>query len=133
MNTIERKRIVSLLDRRNDMVRLFNVLANAKRLHIISLILNREMGVGEIAEAVRVSQSAISQHLGKLRAAGIVNFRREAQHIYYSISAENARRVGPVLAAFGNADVGCRSRGVVIEDYHPADNDRNQFELGTER
>ena len=51
------------------------------------------MSVGQLAEAVGLSQSALSQHLAKLRDDGVVATRREAQTIYYRIADKNAARV----------------------------------------
>jgi DNA-binding transcriptional ArsR family regulator len=45
-----------------------------------------EMKVGEIVECVNLSQSALSQHLTKLREEGLVEFRRESQTLYYRIA-----------------------------------------------
>ncbi|MGV8939884.1 MAG: ArsR/SmtB family transcription factor [Allorhizobium sp.] len=59
-------------------------LANAKRLMILELLIQQELPVGQLAKMVDLSQSALSQHLGKLRAAGLVTTRRDAQTVYYS-------------------------------------------------
>ena len=45
-----------------------------------------EMAVGELAERVGLSQSALSQHLARLRAEGMVTTRKEAQSVYYRIA-----------------------------------------------
>lgn len=49
---------------------------------------NREMSVNAIAGSVRMSQSALSQHLAKLRLAGMVNARRDGKEIYYFLSRD---------------------------------------------
>ena len=46
----------------------------------------REATVGSIAEAVGLSQSALSQHLAKMRAEGIVDYYRDAQTLWYRIA-----------------------------------------------
>ena len=67
-----------------------SVLANEKRLIILcELLAAREMAVGELVEAVGISQSALSQHLAKLRADGLVETRRESQTIYYRLSRDS--------------------------------------------
>ena len=48
------------------------------------------MAVGEIAKQVNLSQSALSQHLGILRSDGLVNTRRQAQSIFYSLASDKA-------------------------------------------
>ena len=61
---------------------LLDVMSNEKRLIILSLIINNEISVGLLAAEVGLSQSALSQHLQKLRLAKLVHCRREAQTIY---------------------------------------------------
>ena len=63
---------------------LLKALANEKRLMIVC-ILSRAKNVGELEQKVGLSQSALSQHLARLRRDGIVDTRREAQTIYYSL------------------------------------------------
>lgn len=70
---------------------LLALLGNDKRLVIISHILDNEMSVGEIAEKVSLSQSALSQHLAKLRSLDLVETRRERQMIFYSCRSEAVR------------------------------------------
>ena len=52
-----------------------------------SLAGGRELPVGQLNERIALSQSALSQHLSRLRAKGIVSTRREAQTIYYRLGA----------------------------------------------
>jgi len=65
--------------------RLLKSLSNEKRLLIICTLYKGEKSVGELEEIVGLSQSALSQHLAKLRRDKIVATRRDAQTIYYSI------------------------------------------------
>ncbi|HEY5717384.1 MAG TPA: metalloregulator ArsR/SmtB family transcription factor [Motiliproteus sp.] len=60
-------------------------LGNRQRLVILCLLGDGERSVGEINACVDLSQSALSQHLAQLRAAGVVATRREAQTIYYRL------------------------------------------------
>lgn len=64
---------------------LLKSLANEKRLLIVCLLSQGEMNVGDLEKLVGLSQSALSQHLARLRRDGIVDTRREAQTIYYTI------------------------------------------------
>ncbi len=64
---------------------LLKALANEKRLLIVCILSKGEKNVGELEEFIGLSQSALSQHLARLRRDGIVDTRREAQTIYYSI------------------------------------------------
>ncbi len=70
-----------------------NNLANAQRLRVLSILLDGEISVGPLAETIGLSQSALSQHLAKLRASKIVTTRREAQVIFYSIKSEKVAAV----------------------------------------
>ncbi|MFB2550592.1 ArsR/SmtB family transcription factor [Ensifer soli] len=65
-----------------------SAMANPKRLLILNELVNREMAVGTLANEVGLSQSALSQHLSKLRAQNLVKTRRDAQTIYYSSSSD---------------------------------------------
>lgn len=64
---------------------LLKALANEKRLMIVCILAQGEKNVGELEQFVGLSQSALSQHLARLRRDGIVETRREAQTIYYSL------------------------------------------------
>nr|WP_316655317.1 metalloregulator ArsR/SmtB family transcription factor [uncultured Gellertiella sp.] len=63
---------------------LLSAMANPKRLMILCALVKDEVPVGVLANQVGLSQSALSQHLSKLRAQHLVNTRRDAQTIYYS-------------------------------------------------
>lgn len=64
---------------------LLKALSNEKRLVIICALYKGEKSVGELENIVGLSQSALSQHLARLRRDGLVDTRREAQTIYYSM------------------------------------------------
>ncbi len=72
---------------------LLSAMANPKRLMILCCLVKGEVAVGALATKVGLSQSALSQHLSKLRAQKLVNTRRDAQTIYYSSSAESVMKV----------------------------------------
>lgn len=63
---------------------ILSAMANPKRLMILCALVKDEVPVGVLANQVGLSQSALSQHLSKLRAQHLVNTRRDAQTIYYS-------------------------------------------------
>ncbi|RTL50646.1 MAG: ArsR family transcriptional regulator [Bradyrhizobiaceae bacterium] len=78
--------------------RLLNVLANENRLLIVChLMMKNEMKVGELVDALSLSQSALSQHLTKLRDEGLVEFRRESQTLYYRIADSRVTKLVKVL------------------------------------
>jgi DNA-binding transcriptional ArsR family regulator len=64
--------------------RVLSAMGNPRRLAILGLLADEEVSVRELANQVGISQSALSQHLAKLRAAGLVSTRREGQMIFYS-------------------------------------------------
>lgn len=72
---------------------LLKSLSNEKRLQIICSIYDGEKNVGELEKIVGLSQSALSQHLGRLRRDGIVKTRRDAQTIYYSLKSKGAGHI----------------------------------------
>jgi DNA-binding transcriptional ArsR family regulator len=75
---------------------LLKALANAQRLRILCILVEGERSVGELNEQLELSQSALSQHLARLREEGLVNTRREAQTIHYSLAEGPA---GHLIAA----------------------------------
>ena len=72
-------------------------LANDRRLLIMCELHGRERSVGAIAETLGLSQSALSQHLAKLRQGGLVATRRESQTIHYRIADPAVAAVIKVL------------------------------------
>ncbi len=77
---------------------LLKLLANENRLLILCrLAMAGEMSVTSLVEAGDLSQSALSQHLGKMRDDGLVATRRDAQTIYYRIADKNAARLLALL------------------------------------
>ncbi|HVC02166.1 MAG TPA: metalloregulator ArsR/SmtB family transcription factor [Steroidobacteraceae bacterium] len=72
--------------------RLLKALGNDQRLQVLCALLGGPRSVGGINASVPLSQSALSQHLGVLRAAGVVTTERQAQTVYYALVP------GPALA-----------------------------------
>ncbi len=61
-------------------------LANPRRLQILCMLIESgEANVGALVHHVGISQSALSQHLAKMRDEGIIGFRRESQTLWYRI------------------------------------------------
>lgn len=65
---------------------LLRALANPHRLLLLCTLAEGERSVGELNELVPLSQSALSQHLALLREDGLVQTRRDAQTIYYTLA-----------------------------------------------
>ena len=79
---------------------LLDAMANANRLHVLTIISKGEVSVGSLSEMIGLSESALSQHLSKLRAGGLVKTRRDAQTIYYSCSSDAVLRILATLSSF---------------------------------
>ena len=67
---------------------LFKILSVDKRIEIIELLKKEPMSVNAIAEVLGITQSAISQHLRVLKAAGLVTDKRQGYWIYYSLNRD---------------------------------------------
>lgn len=89
--------------RASEVSALLKSLSNEKRLLIICALFRGEKSVGELEEIVDISQSALSQHLARLRRDDMVATRREAQTIYYSIKDDEI--AGRVLDCLGDVCV----------------------------
>lgn len=72
---------------------LLRLLGNDKRLLVLCHLVHGEMGVGALADAVGLSQSALSQHLALLRDSGLVATRRQAQAVFYRLADPRAAEV----------------------------------------
>jgi len=77
---------------------LLRALSNEKRLMILCQLGDREMSVGQILPLVGLSQSALSQHLAKLRDEALVATRRDGTTIFYRIAEPAVLKVIAVLA-----------------------------------
>lgn len=77
--------------------KLLKALSNEHRLLILCQLVEGEKSVGELEGVERLSQSALSQHLARLRREGIVSTRRDAQMIYYSLANDTVIEIIEVL------------------------------------
>lgn len=77
------------------LTRVLKAMSNLRRMQILSELADgRERSVSEIEKLMpELSQSALSQHLARLRAAGMVKTRRESQTIYYTIDDDDVLRI----------------------------------------
>lgn len=70
-----------------EVAQVLRALANERRLMILCKLVEwGEATVGSLAETVGLSQSALSQHLARMREEGIVAFRRDAQTLWYRVA-----------------------------------------------
>lgn len=81
----------NLLHRVDEISEFLSILGNGKRLAIMLHLMDGELSVSAIARRVNLSQSALSQHLARLRAMNLVTTRRDRQTIYYSCSNAGVR------------------------------------------
>ena len=72
---------------------LLSAMGNPSRLAVLRLLASEELPVGILAKKVGLSQSALSQHLAKLRKKKLVSSRRDAQTIYYSCKSKGVQAI----------------------------------------
>jgi DNA-binding transcriptional ArsR family regulator len=72
---------------------LLNALSNERRLMILCQLAEGEKSVGQLQPLLGLSQSALSQHLARLRKDGLVHTRRDSQTIYYTLASKEAHRL----------------------------------------
>lgn len=78
---------------------LLKAMSNEHRLLILCQLVGGEKSVGELVRLIGLSQSALSQHLARLRRDGVVRTRREAQTIFYTLASQEALSILERLAA----------------------------------
>lgn len=88
---------------------LMKTLGHRDRLMILCHLAGGEKSVGQIATLLEIPQSPLSQHLSRMRKEGLVETRREAQTIYYSLKSGEAARIVEVLY-----ELFCESKGCSV-------------------
>ncbi len=94
------------------------MIASPKRLMIVELLAKKEMSVGEIADALEVPHSNISQHLRVMRSRHIVASRQEGQTVYYRLTHSRLPKVCAEIRSMllDGMDVrGKKARGLIKE------------------
>jgi len=94
-----------LIENIDDASALLKAIANEKRIVILCHLMEGEKSVSELETMLDLSQSALSQHLARLRAVKVVKTRRAAQTIYYSLNGEGAQTILEALHALFNEPV----------------------------
>jgi len=82
-----------MADRADEVADLLRTLANRNRLMIVCTLVGGEYAVGQLEDELGIHQPTLSQQLTVLRAAGIVETRREAKQIFYRLTDEKAARL----------------------------------------
>lgn len=80
-----------------DAAALMRALSHEARLRVLCDLVGGERTAGDLVQRSGLSQSALSQHLSRLREEGLLATRREAQSIYYRIADPRAARVLAIL------------------------------------
>lgn len=91
--------LAGVMEHIDEAAALLKALASDQRLLVMCCLLEGPLSVGEINARVPLSQSALSQHLGVLREAGVVTTRRESQTIYYALANGPATEIMTTLHA----------------------------------
>jgi len=89
--------------------RMFKALGDETRLRIVALLSHGELCVCHLEEALGLSQPNVSRHLGILRAAGLVEDRREGNWVYYQLLEQEdpdcERHLRGLMESFARRDV----------------------------
>lgn len=90
--------LAALQEKAAEAARLLRLLGNENRLLLLChLVAEGEMTVGALAEAIGLSQPALSQHLARMREDGLVETRKAAQAVFYRLADPKAARLLDVL------------------------------------
>ncbi|MCY9847945.1 ArsR/SmtB family transcription factor [Pectobacterium jejuense] len=77
---------------------MLRAIGNENRLLVLCLLIEHgEMSVGTLLEHIPLSQSALSQHLAKMREEGLISYRRESQTLYYRIENQDVEKIVAAL------------------------------------
>lgn len=104
-----------LQDKARNASALLKAMSNEYRLLILCNLLGGERSVGSLEQVVGLSQSALSQHLARLRRDDLVRTRRVAQTIFYSLKGDEVARVLETLY-----DLYCAAPGLQPDDSDPS-------------
>lgn len=72
---------------------LLKLMAHPSRLMVLCRLANEELSVGQLEKIVGLSQSALSQHLARLRDEQLIAAERRGQYIYYKIANKNVEKI----------------------------------------
>lgn len=115
MATLGNSDITALAERADAVAARLSLLANGKRLLVLCRLAQGEASVGELQAVAGLAQSALSQHLARLREAGVVATRRERQTIFYRIADPQTAAMMAALydtfCASDDADASPEARG----------------------
>ncbi|MFP3944125.1 MAG: ArsR/SmtB family transcription factor [Alphaproteobacteria bacterium] len=94
MTTTAQSEIEALMESANEAAAMLKLMAHEGRLRVLChLAMHGEVSAGELTRAAGLQQSALSQHLARLREAGLVATRRDATTIRYRLADPHAARI----------------------------------------
>lgn len=105
MSKLDNTKLSEIEQRATEVAAMLALMGNPRRLMILCRLAEGESPVAALATEVGLSSSALSQHLARLRDAGMVATRREGQTIHYRLASPEARQVMNALY-----DVFCKAR-----------------------
>ena len=76
-----------------DLSELFKIFGDSTRVKIINILIDAELCVGDIANQISASQSAVSHQLRILKASKLVKYHKEGNTIYYSLDDEHINEI----------------------------------------
>jgi len=76
-----------------DLAEFFKVFGDSTRIRILRLLLDGEKNVGELAEMLELTQSAVSHQLRVLRQSDLVKYRKEGKAVFYALDDDHVRVV----------------------------------------
>lgn len=76
-----------------DLAELFKVFGDSTRIRILFVLFEAEVCVCDLAEALHMTQSAVSHQLKILKQAKLVNSRREGKSVFYSLADDHVRTI----------------------------------------
>lgn len=103
---------------------LFKALADPTRQKLYRILLQEELCVCELTGIFDVSQSAISQHLRRLKSAGLVNDRRQGQWVFYEADPHALEKAITIMAEFQTLPLD--SQADLSDEYHRLLDVKNQ-------
>jgi len=99
-----------LTDSAHGLLRVFRALSDPTRVRIVNQLSRRVLCVGALAERLRVTHSAVSQHLRILREAGLVQGDKRGYWVHYSLNRKQIRtisgEIGKWLEGLSSAPAG---------------------------
>lgn len=89
-----------------DLIEALKALAHPLRWRILATLATGERNVGDIEAATGIGQPGLSQQLGVLRKAGLVDTRKEAKLVFYSIARDDLTKVTAAVAGLAPGSLG---------------------------